>query len=208
MCFVKNNELLKMGEDLKTLEDVHRLLVDLISRGFPGNDLIPLVETDVQTHTVYQNNEKSLVQIIKEFNQFQETKAQKSLETEDERQKKQHELRSIERSLQEIKAQNLALNSEVEDFYKELQALEREEQELQQQQDGVNEDTTVVLPSSKYLVQIYQKISKIKWDVGTEGSVQKGIHYGEIAQPITLDTSKLSDISTTDSVWDLISTEW
>ncbi|XP_039628626.1 kinetochore protein Spc24 isoform X2 [Polypterus senegalus] len=197
-----------MGEDIKTLEEVHRLLVDLISRGFPGNDLIPLIETDIETHTIYQNNEKSLVQIIKEFNQFQETKAQKSLAAEDERQKKQHELRSIERSLQEFQAQHLALNSEVEDFYKELQSLEREEQELQQQQDAVSEDTTVVLPSSKYLAQIYQKISKIKWDVSTEGPVQKGIHYGEIAQPITLDTSKLSDISTTNSVWGLISTDW
>uniref|UniRef100_A0A8C0GCV6 Kinetochore protein Spc24 n=1 Tax=Chelonoidis abingdonii TaxID=106734 RepID=A0A8C0GCV6_CHEAB len=91
-------------------------------------------------------------------------------------------------------------------------ALRRELEELRAElgrlQDDM-EDDGLTAAFHSYIAQLYYKISRIDWDYECEHPHIKGIHHGPaIAQPISLDSSQLSQCFVSDYLWSLVDTAW
>ncbi|MBZ3869035.1 Kinetochore protein Spc24 [Sciurus carolinensis] len=65
---------------------------------------------------------------------------------------------------------------------------------------------------SRYVAQLYHRISKIEWDYESEPGMIKGkplVHHGpSVAQPIHLDSTQLSKKFISDYLWSLVDTKW
>uniref|UniRef100_A0A8C0GA66 Kinetochore protein Spc24 n=1 Tax=Chelonoidis abingdonii TaxID=106734 RepID=A0A8C0GA66_CHEAB len=71
------------------------------------------------------------------------------------------------------------------------------------------EDDGLTAAFHSYIAQLYYKISRIDWDYECEHPHIKGIHHGPaIAQPISLDSSQLSQCFVSDYLWSLVDTAW
>ncbi|XP_069087917.1 kinetochore protein Spc24 [Pleurodeles waltl] len=153
--------------------------------------------------------EASAADIVKDLLSLEEDAAQQLLDTVDEKERCMSQLRKIEEELKQTGNQNGNLQTEIKFLTKELEELKEMEAEMQQMQQEVNEDTTEVIPSARYLAQLYHKVTKIDWDYSAEPTLIKGIHYGgDIAQPINIDSTKHSKSFICDYLWSLLPTDW
>uniref|UniRef100_A0A4W3GZE6 Kinetochore protein Spc24 n=1 Tax=Callorhinchus milii TaxID=7868 RepID=A0A4W3GZE6_CALMI len=160
----------------------------------------------------YLRVEKDASQLVRELLQMEESVAQKVLDLEEEKQNGFLELRKIEEELKQSQQQNLEQVTELKyPFHEreELEELEKIEEDTAKMEEEVDEDTLVVIPSTKYLAHIFHKVTNIIWDYDSDPSVVKGIHFGkDITQPINIDATKHSESFICDYLWNLVSTDW
>ncbi|XP_069460180.1 kinetochore protein Spc24-like isoform X1 [Ambystoma mexicanum] len=195
------------GGQMKEMMEVSHEIIKMLNSGnlnfqktFDKQDLIvdKLLETKV-----------SAAEIIKDLLNLEKEAAQKLLDCADEKQQCMSQLCKIEQELHEVGEQNASLQTDIKFLTKELEELMAMEAEMQRMQEEVDEDTTEVIPSARYLAQLYHKVTKIDWDYSTEPTLIKGIHYGgEVAQPINIDATQHSKAFISDYLWSLIPTEW
>ncbi|XP_075711564.1 kinetochore protein Spc24 isoform X2 [Rhinoderma darwinii] len=147
--------------------------------------------------------------LIRDFLSVEEDVAQGLLETEEIKQKTSSKLQKIEQELQAVCDQNASLESSIKFLQKELEEVKLLEEEIAEVERESQEDTTVVIPSALYLAKLFHSVTKIDWDYNCDSTLIKGIHYGgEIAQPISIDSTQHSKIFVCDYLWSLLSTEW
>ncbi|XP_067829049.1 kinetochore protein Spc24-like [Heptranchias perlo] len=157
----------------------------------------------------YLDMEKCVKQLINEMQQTRVHMAQKVIESEEEKEKSFLELQMIKEKWKESQEQNAVQEMELKLLQKELGELEKTEKEIAKMEEEVDEDTTVVIPSTKYLAHIFHKVTKIIWDYDCDPSLIKGVHFGMgIAQPINIDSTKHSESFICDHLWSLVSTDW
>lgn len=153
--------------------------------------------------------EASAADIVKGLLSLEEDAAQNLLDSVDEKGRCMAQLCKIEEELKQTGEQNTNLQTEIKFLTKELEELKEMEAEMQRMQQEVNEDTTEVIPSARYLAQLYHKATKIDWDYSAEPTLIKGIHYGgDIAKPINIDSTKHSKSFICDYLWSLLPTDW
>ncbi|KAM3924071.1 kinetochore protein Spc24 [Leptodactylus fuscus] len=153
--------------------------------------------------------ESQVSDLIRDFLSVEEEVAQTLLETEETKQKSSSKLRKIEKELQEVQDRNSSLESSIKFLQKELEEVRQLEEEIAEVEREAQEDTTVVIPSALYMAKLFHTVTKIDWDYNCDSTLIKGIHYGgEIAQPISIDSSQHSKIFICDYLWSLLSTEW
>ncbi|XP_069783563.1 kinetochore protein Spc24 isoform X2 [Narcine bancroftii] len=153
---------------------------------------------------IYMEMEKSVKQQLREVQQSQEHVAQKLIEVGEEKEKSFLELKKIKKKWKETQERNSKNEEELELLQKELEELEKSGKELTKMEEEVDEDTTVVIPSTKYLAHIFHKVTKIIWDYDCESFLVKGIHFGvDVAQTINIDSTKHSNSFICDYLWSL-----
>ncbi|KAG9488484.1 kinetochore protein Spc24 [Eleutherodactylus coqui] len=157
-----------------------------------------LVETESQTS-----------ELIRDFLSVEENVAQTLLETEEVKQKTSSKLQKIEQELQAAQDENACLESSIQFLQKELEEVKLLEEEIAEVERESQEDTTVVIPSALYMAKLFHSVTKIDWDYSCDSTLIKGIHYGgDIAQPISIDSTQHSKIFICDYLWSLLSTDW
>ncbi|XP_030843643.1 kinetochore protein spc24-like [Strongylocentrotus purpuratus] len=96
------------------------------------------------------------------------------------------------------KEQCQALNEEREKMHAEQEA-------LSQKRETVKEDTTQVLPKTRYNVSLYSCITGIKWDYDCKPDEIKGyVSTSKDVRPFSLDCKQHSKFFTTNYLWDLV----
>ncbi|XP_055520203.1 kinetochore protein Spc24 [Leucoraja erinacea] len=158
---------------------------------------------------VYMEVEQCVKQQLREIQQSQEHVAQEVINVGEEREISFLELQKIKEKWKETQQQNSKNEMELELLQKELEELEKSEKEMSKLEEEVDENTTVVIPSTKYLAHIFHKVTKIIWDYDCDPSLVRGVHFGVgLAQPINIDSTKHSDSFICDYLWSLVSTDW
>ncbi|XP_051897828.1 kinetochore protein Spc24 [Pristis pectinata] len=158
---------------------------------------------------IYLEVENCVKQQLREVQQSQERVAQKVIEVGEEREKSLLELQKIKEKWKETQQRNSKNEAELKLLQKELEELEMSGKEIAKMEEEVDEDTTVIIPSTKYLAHIFHKVTKIIWDYDCDPSLVRGIHFGAgLAQPINIDSTKHSDNFICDYLWSLVSTDW
>ncbi|KAG8574000.1 hypothetical protein GDO81_008995 [Engystomops pustulosus] len=153
--------------------------------------------------------ESRVSDLIRDFLSVEKDVAQTLLETEEEKQKTSSKLRKIEEELQAVRDKNSSLESSIKFLQKELEEVKMLEEEITEVEREAKEDTTVVIPSALYMAKLFHSVTKIDWDYNCDSTLIKGIHYGgEIAQPISIDSTQHSKIFICDYLWSLLSTDW
>ncbi|CAG5897414.1 unnamed protein product [Menidia menidia] len=141
--------------------------------------------------------------------QVEERAGRGLLDMQEEKQRRDHELESLEQQLGRCTAKSQTADAEIQFLQRELESLRNSEHELEALQNQVDEDTTEVIPSAVYVAQVYYLITKIKWEYDTQPNILKGVHYGaDLATPINIDTSARSRNDVSDQLWAFVSTEW
>ncbi|XP_048474052.1 kinetochore protein Spc24 [Rhincodon typus] len=157
----------------------------------------------------YLEFERSVKQLLTEIQQTREKVALKVIEIGEEQQKSFLEVQKIQEQWKNSQQQYVQKDAELKLLQQELEELERTEKEITKIEEEVAEDTTVVIPSTKYLAHIFHKVTKIIWDYDSDPSLVKGVHFGTgIAQPINIDSTKHSESFICDYLWNLLSTDW
>ncbi|XP_067877400.1 kinetochore protein Spc24 [Heterodontus francisci] len=157
----------------------------------------------------YLEFEKSVKHLLSEIQQTREKVALKVIEFGEEQEKSFLEVQKIKEEWKKSQQQNSEKEAELKLLQKELEELEKTEKEMAKMEEEVDEDTTVVIPSTKYLAHIFHKVTKIIWDYDSDPSLVKGVHFGMgIAQPINIDSTKHSESFICDYLWNLVSTDW
>ncbi|XP_061567746.1 kinetochore protein Spc24 [Cololabis saira] len=152
---------------------------------------------------------KTVALILNDMVQIEESKSQRLLDTEEQRNHKEQELNNLEEQLRQCTAKSQMTDSEIQFLQRELESLRNAEQELQTLQIEVDEDTMEIIPSSVYVAQLYYLITKIKWEYDTQPNILKGVHYGaDLATPINTDVSTRSRNDVSDQLWGFVSTKW
>ncbi|GAB1293951.1 Kinetochore protein Spc24 [Apodemus speciosus] len=83
------------------------------------------------------------------------------------------QLQQLEAELQQASKDDACLRAS-------LQELREMEEDLQRQERGVDEDSTITIPSAVYVAQLYHQISKIEWDYECEPGTVKGSILWEV----------------------------
>ncbi|XP_059495965.1 kinetochore protein Spc24 [Stegostoma tigrinum] len=157
----------------------------------------------------YLEFERSVKQLLTEIQQTREKVALKVIEIGEEQQKNFLEVQKIQEQWKNSQQQYVQKGTELKLLQQELEELERTEKEITKIEEEVAEDTTMVIPSTKYLAHIFHKVTKIIWDYDSDPSLVKGVHFGTgIAQPINIDSTKHSESFICDYLWNLLSTDW
>ncbi|XP_056426534.1 kinetochore protein Spc24 isoform X6 [Hyla sarda] len=153
--------------------------------------------------------ESEVSDLFREFLSIEDKVAQKLLETEEEKQKSSSKLRKIEQELQAVCDKNASLESSIKFLRKEIEEMKLQEEEIADLEREAEEDTTVVIPSALYMAKLFHSVTKIDWDYNCDSTLIKGVHYGgEIAQPISIDSSQHSKVFVCDYLWSFLSTDW
>ncbi|KAM4747992.1 kinetochore protein Spc24 [Rhinophrynus dorsalis] len=148
-------------------------------------------------------------ELIREFLAVEEKVAQTLLDTEEAKKKSFSKLQKIERELHEASEKNESLQTSIKFLQRDLEEMKGVEEEIAEMQRESNEDTTIVIPSAVYLAKLFHNVTKIDWDYNCDPTLIKGIHYGgEIAQPISIDSTQHSKFFICNYLWNLLSTEW
>ncbi|XP_038640875.1 kinetochore protein Spc24 isoform X2 [Scyliorhinus canicula] len=188
-------------EELKALTDEMLIILS----GCHGEVLLQKAMADkAETLNRYLEYETSARQMLAEIQQSREKVALKVIEVEEEHNKQFLEVEKIKEEWKNLQQQNSEKEAELKLLRKELEELERTGKQISKMEEEVTEDTTVVIPSSKYLAHIYHKVTKIIWDYDSDPSLVRGVHFGMgIPQPINIDSSKHSDSFICDYLWNL-----
>ncbi|KAK2894215.1 kinetochore protein Spc24 [Channa argus] len=196
-----------LGHKFQDLEETGETLVALINSaqteklGGVKDELQALFDQHIET-------KKIVTEILKEKNEIQEGVGQRFLDMEEEKQQRERDLMNLEEQLRQCTAKSQITDSELQFLKGELEHLRNTNHELETLQNEVDEDTTEIIPSAKYVAQMYYLITKIKWEYETSPHMLKGVHYGaELAAPINIDTSTQSPIDVSDKLWSFVSTE-
>ncbi|XP_078125027.1 kinetochore protein Spc24 [Sander vitreus] len=196
------------GNKLQDLEETGEALVAYIN----NSQLEKLRQVKDEHHALFDKHtetRKIVAQILNDVAQLEESASQKLMNMEEEKKQREAELESLEEQLRQCRAQSQMTDSELQFVQREFERLRTTEHELETLQNEVDEDTTEVIPSAVYVAQLYQHITKIKWEYDTPPNILKGVHYGaDLATPIDIDTSVRSRREVSDQLWDFISTEW
>ncbi|XP_004442698.1 PREDICTED: kinetochore protein Spc24 [Ceratotherium simum simum] len=148
-------------------------------------------------------------QRLREILDAEKEVAQGLLDAKEQAQQAGAELQQLEAELQRAGEEDARLKASLLQLTRELEELREIEADLERQERGVDEDTTVTIPSAVYVAQLYHRISKIEWDYECEPGMIKGIHHGpSVAQPLHLDGTQLSKKFVSDYLWSLVDTEW
>ncbi|XP_043550975.1 kinetochore protein Spc24 [Chiloscyllium plagiosum] len=157
----------------------------------------------------YLEFERSVKQLLTEIQQTREKVALKVIEIGEEQQKSFLEVQKIQEQWKKSQQQYTQKEAELKLLQQDLEELERTEKEITKIEEEVAEDTTVIIPSTKYLAHIFHKVTKIIWDYDSDPSLVKGVHFGtDIAHPINIDSTKHSESFICDYLWNLLSTDW
>ncbi|XP_072420544.1 kinetochore protein Spc24-like [Chiloscyllium punctatum] len=157
----------------------------------------------------YLEFERSVKQLLTEIQQTREKVALKVIEIGEEQQKSFLEVQKIQEQWKNSQQQYIQKEAELKLLQQDLEELERTEKEITKIEEEVAEDTTVIIPSTKYLAHIFHKVTKIIWDYDSDPSLVKGVHFGtDIAHPINIDSTKHSESFICDYLWNLLSTDW
>ncbi|XP_060711199.1 kinetochore protein Spc24 [Hemiscyllium ocellatum] len=157
----------------------------------------------------YLEFERSVKQLLTEIQQTREKVALKVIEIGEEQQKSFLEVQKIQEQWKNSQQQYIQKEAELKMLQQDLEELERTEKEITKIEEEVAEDTTVIIPSTKYLAHIFHKVTKIIWDYDSDPSLVKGVHFGtDIAHPINIDSTKHSESFICDYLWNLLSTDW
>ncbi|XP_063787455.1 kinetochore protein Spc24 [Pseudophryne corroboree] len=153
--------------------------------------------------------ENQASELIRDVLSVEEVVAEKLLETEEAMQKASSRQRQIDQELQQVLKKNASLESSIKFLNKELDEVNHLEKEIAEVEKEAEEDTTVVIPSALYMAKLFHSVTKIDWDYSCDPTLIKGIHYGgEIAQPISIDSTQHSKIFICNYLWSLLSTDW
>ncbi|XP_069802588.1 kinetochore protein Spc24 isoform X2 [Dendropsophus ebraccatus] len=153
--------------------------------------------------------ESQVSDLFRDFLSVEDEVAQTLLETEEVKQKTSSKLRNIEQELQAVYDKNGSLESSNKFLQKELEEVKLLEDEIAEVEREATEDTTVVIPSALYMAKLFHSVTKIDWDYSCDATLIKGVHYGgDIAQPISIDSSQHSKSFICDYLWSLQSTDW
>ncbi|XP_058381648.1 kinetochore protein Spc24 isoform X2 [Diceros bicornis minor] len=148
-------------------------------------------------------------QRLREILDAEKEVAQGLLDAKEQAQQAATQLQQLEAELQRAGEEDACLKASLLQLTRELEELREIEADLERQERGVDEDTTVTIPSAVYVAQLYHRISKIEWDYECEPGMIKGIHHGpSVAQPLHLDGTQLSKKFVSDYLWSLVDTEW
>lgn len=83
--------------------------------------------------------------------------------------------------------------------------MEEKQKELSQMRETVKEDTTQVLPKTRYNVSLYSCVTGIKWDFDCKPDEIKGyVSTSRDVRPFSLDSKQHSRFFTTNYLWDLV----
>ncbi|XP_041033039.1 kinetochore protein Spc24 isoform X2 [Carcharodon carcharias] len=152
----------------------------------------------------YLEFEKLVKHRLAEIQQTREKVALKVIEFGEEQERSFLEVQKIKEEWKKSQQLNSEKEAELKQLQKELEELERTDKEISKMEEEVAEDTTVVIPSSKYLAHIFHKVTKIIWDYDSDSSLVKGVHFGMgIPQPINIDSTKHSESFICDYLWNL-----
>ncbi|KAM8973318.1 kinetochore protein Spc24 [Pelodytes ibericus] len=131
------------------------------------------------------------------------------LDKEEAKQENLSKLNRIEKELQEQCDKNACLETDLKFLQKDLEDLRVMEEDIAEMRREADEDTTVVIPSALYVAKLFHNVTKIDWDYNCDPTLIKGIHYGgDIAQPISIDSTQHSKIFICNYLWSLLSTDW
>ncbi|XP_063302002.1 kinetochore protein Spc24 [Pelobates fuscus] len=155
------------------------------------------------------DTETKASQLIRALMSVEEQVAHTLLDTEEEKQKTLTKLQKIEKELRDACEKNASMETNYKFLKKDMDDLKEMEEEIAYLDKESNEDTTVIIPSALYLAKLFHNVTKIDWDYNCDSTLIKGIHYGgEIAQPISIDSTQHSRIFICDYLWSLLSTDW
>uniref|UniRef100_W5MLX8 Kinetochore protein Spc24 n=2 Tax=Lepisosteus oculatus TaxID=7918 RepID=W5MLX8_LEPOC len=198
-----------MHEGIQALEEVGEVLLDCITNSNAEKTVKTAMEKQTLILSRLLETRKSAAQLVSDLLHTEEKVAHDLLDIQSQRNGVLEELDKLEKELQKSKSRKDMLQAEIEFLQKEIDSLREAEREVQVLQAEVDEDTTEIIPSTKYIVQLYHKVTKIKWDFNTEPDILRGVHFGkDIVTPINLDTREHSEGFISDYLWSLVSTEW
>ncbi|XP_063969997.1 kinetochore protein spc24-like [Lytechinus pictus] len=114
--------------------------------------------------------------------------------------------------INQLKTQHQKALQTSEDAKQQCQALKEEsdqmhakQEQLSQKREVVKEDTTQVLPKTRYNVSLYSCITGIKWDYDCKPDEIKGyVSTSKDVRPFSLDRKQHSKFFTTNYLWDLV----
>ncbi|KAK2833872.1 hypothetical protein Q5P01_017761 [Channa striata] len=197
-----------LGNKFQELEETGVTLVSLIDSA--QTDKLTEAKDELQgLFNQHIETKKIVTEILKEKNEIVEGVGQRLLDMEEEKQQRERELVNLEEQLRQCTAKSQITDSELQFLKGELEHLRNTDHELETLQNEVDEDTTEIIPSAKYVAQMYYLLTKIKWEYDTPPHILKGVHYGaELATPISIDTSTRSAIDVSDKLWSFVSCEW
>ncbi|XP_048846452.1 kinetochore protein Spc24 isoform X1 [Brienomyrus brachyistius] len=201
--------MVSLDKGLQHLEETGEDLVSIIKSSNAESIARAVVEKRQQLFDLLINTRKTTSQLLNDMMRTEELVGQKLLDTEARKSEAARELESLQQELERYQARKHTMEAELQFLQGELESLQNSEVEIEALQQEVDEDTTEVIPSAIYLAQLYHKVTKIKWEYGTEPGILKGVHYGDdLATPINIDTTSQSKVAISSYLWSFVSTEW
>lgn len=86
-----------------------------------------------------------------------------------------------------------------------LDQLDEEQRRLQEQRERVTEETTEILPKTRYNISLYGCATKLNWDFSGKPEEVKGyVCSNKDVRPFSLDSRQHSKYFITNYLWDLI----
>lgn len=109
--------------------------------------------------------------------------------------------KTLSSALQEVdKVQN-----EVQECQKQMYQLEEKQSGLLEQRETVKEETTQILPKTRYNISLYTCITGIKWDYECPSEQIKGfVSTSTDVRPFSLNSQQNSKFFITNYLWDLV----
>ncbi|XP_053320840.1 kinetochore protein Spc24 [Spea bombifrons] len=198
-----------LHEQIEEYIDVSREIIKVMVSDTAAGVLKKSLERQESMIDALLETETEASQLIRALMSVEEEVAQTLLDTEETKQKSLSKLQKIEKELQDTSEKNMSLQTSIKFLQKELEDVRAMEKEIAEIHREADEDTTVVIPSALYLAKLFHNVTKIDWDYSCDSTLIKGIHYGgDIAQPISIDSTQHSKIFICDYLWSLLSTEW
>ncbi|XP_038071757.1 kinetochore protein spc24-like [Patiria miniata] len=197
------SEVITLIEDRKVLQatqEISRCLEDQSS----AKKLTQYGETIQEMKQIETEQKETLKDIIRGYLEMKDQKA--ACVSRDQSQD------AMSPEIAEVQSDKAKSREKLISFQQEVQAVQREldhladlQVKLETHRGSVKEQTTEVLPKTRYNVSLYQAATKLTWDFNSEPEEVKGyISTSKDVRPFSLDSRQNSKFFITNYLWDLI----
>ncbi|XP_071943015.1 kinetochore protein Spc24-like [Antedon mediterranea] len=151
-----------------------------------------------------QAQEQQIKVDIKELLALKEER-ERSIVDEESNAEYQKEKAGIELQIRQVSMQKSAAEQGLKSVQEAVQKKREEKENLVLHKAKVTEETTEVLPKTRYIISLYKNISKICWEYDCEPEEIKGyVSTAKDVRPFFLDARQNSSFFITNYLWDLI----
>ncbi|XP_033107856.1 kinetochore protein spc24-like [Anneissia japonica] len=151
-----------------------------------------------------QSQEQKIKQDIKGLLALKEER-ESELVDEESNAEYQRERAEIKSQIDQVSTQKAGVEQELKSVQEAVQTREEEKGGLKLLKAKVTEETTEVLPQTRYNISLYKNISKICWEYDSPPEEITGyVSTAKDVRPFSLDTRQNSAFFITNYLWDLI----